>query len=177
MMETITIEFTDEEYGMIAKAAKEYGKTAEEYCQALADWMVDPENKELLDYYFRHAVQEEKRREFDQLVSKGMEPIYANYHVYGRVLAVAVKPDRDYTLLVKFNNGETRRLDCRRYICGVGAFLENKADFHRVQVDEYGIIYWDIDSNIDSNVVWENVYDICPHDVYELSELLETEEV
>ena len=106
-----------------------------------------------------------------------MEPIYAIYHVYGRVLAVAVKPDRDYTLLVRFNNGETRRFDCRQYICGEGAFLKNKADFHRVKVDEYGIIYWDIDPNIDSNIVWENVYDICHHEVYELSEPLETEEV
>ena len=176
MTETITIEFTDEEYGMIAKAAKEYGKTAEEYCQALADWMVDPENKELVANYCLRAAQEEKSRRFDQLVAEGMEPIYANYHVYGRVLAVAVKPDRDYTLLVKFNNGETRRLDCRQFISGVGSFLQNKADFHRAKVDEYGIIYWDIDPNIDSNIEWDNVYDVCHHEVYEMSEPLEMEE-
>ena len=164
MTETITIEFADEDEKMIAKIAEKYGQTAHEYLQVLTNKMLAPENRELLDSYFRHAAQEEKRRKFDQLVSEGMEPIYANYHVYGSVLAVAVKPSKDYTLLVKFNNGEIRRLDCRRYICGVGAFLENKADFHRVQVDEYGIIYWDIDPNIESNVVWENVYDICPHE-------------
>lgn len=177
MMETITIEFTDEEEKMIAKIAEKYGQTAHEYLQAFTNKMLAPENRELLDSYFQRAAQEEKSRKFERLVAEGMEPIYANYHVYGRVLTVAVKPDRDYTLLVKFNNGETRRLDCRQFISGVGSFLQNKADFHRAKVDEYGIIYWDIDPNIDSNIEWENVYDICPHDVYELSEPLETENV
>lgn len=175
MMETITIEFTDEEEKMIAKLAEKYGQTAHEYLQALTNKMLAPENRELLDSYFRRVVQEEKSRKYDRLVAEGMEPVYAIYHVYGRVLPIAVKPSQDYTLLVKFNNGETRRLDCRQYINGTGAFLQNKSDFQRVQVDAYGIIYWEIDPNIDSDSAWDNLYDICPHEVFELSEPLETE--
>lgn len=176
MMKTITIEFNDEEAAVIAKTAQKHGQTAEEYCQTFAKRMLAPENEERVTHFLESIIRKEKSRKFDQLVAEGMEPIYANYHVYGRILAVAVKPDRDYTLLVKFNNGEIRRLDCMQFICGIGAFLQNKADFYRVQVDEYGAVCWNIDPDVDSNIVWENKFDICPHEVFALSEPLETEE-
>ena len=77
MTETITIEFTEEEEKMIAKIAEKYGQTAQEYLQALTNKMLAPENRELLDSFFRRVAQEEKSRRFDQLVAGGMEPIYA----------------------------------------------------------------------------------------------------
>ena len=161
MSETITVEFTIKEYAQIAEVAQKEGKTVEQYCQELVQWKADA--------ILRNLVQDEKSRKFDQLVAEGMEPIYANYHAYGNILAVAVMPVEDYTLLVRFNNDELRRLDCSRYLSGTGAFLQNKAAFQQAQVDEYGTIYWGMDPYSDSGATGD-YFDLCPHEIYELSE-------
>ncbi|MBQ2880828.1 MAG: hypothetical protein IJE40_01030 [Clostridia bacterium] len=43
------------------------------------------------------------------------------------------------------------------------AEIEN---FKRVYLDETSNISWDIDPNIDSNVVWSNKVDICSDECY-----------
>ena len=39
-------------------------------------------------------------------------------------------------------------------------------NFQRVYLDDCGDVSWDIDPNIDSNVVWNNKVDICPDGCY-----------
>ena len=39
-------------------------------------------------------------------------------------------------------------------------------NFRRVYLDESGSVSWDIDPNVDSNVVWNNKVDLCPDGCY-----------
>ncbi|MBC2579417.1 DUF2442 domain-containing protein [Clostridium sp. DJ247] len=49
---------------------------------------------------------------------------------------------------------------------GVFEILKDLNKFKEVFIDESGNVAWDRDTNIDSNVVWNNRIDICKNSIY-----------
>lgn len=82
---------------------------------------------------------------------------------------IAVVPNDDYTLTLTFGNGEVRRLDIKTHLSR-GRVLDLLMDmerFRRVYINEaFHCVSWDIDPNIDSKQVWDNVIDLCPDSCY-----------
>lgn len=97
-----------------------------------------------------------------------LPPEFAAYFAQGRRRITAVQPNPDYTLTLSFDNGERRLYDVKPLIDkgGVMTALGDAARFNRVRLDEGHSVAWDIDPNVDSSVVWENVIDLCPDCCY-----------
>ena len=79
----------------------------------------------------------------DYYLSKGFDRPMAEYFARGRKRLAAVAPQRDFTLLLTYEDGE-----------------------QRVYLDDEHVVSWDIDPTVDSNVVWNNKVDICPDGCY-----------
>ena len=78
-----------------------------------------------------------------------------------RVKIINVVPNDDYTLLLKFTNGEVRIYDMKDSLFGVFEILKDINKFREVFIDENGNIAWDRDNSIDSSIHWNNRIDIC----------------
>ena len=87
-----------------------------------------------------------------------------------RILSVV--PNDDYTLMLKFNNGEVRIYEMKDSLFGVFEILKNISKFKEVFIDEHGNIAWDKDNNVDSNIHWNNRIDICKDAIYFESKLV-----
>lgn len=101
-------------------------------------------------------------------LSKGFDRKMAEYFAGGRKTILGVIPNDDFTLTIRFDDGQKRLLDVRPLLKKGTVFepfmkLEN---FRRVYVDETHGIAWDIDPNIDSGKVWSNKVDLCPDSCY-----------
>ena len=97
-------------------------------------------------------------------MSKGMGRKMAEYFASGRKKIVSVIPGDDFTLLLKFDNGEMRIYDVAPLL-KKGSVFEPFADitnFRRVYLDDENCVAWDVDPNVDSNIVWSNKVDLCP---------------
>ena len=101
-------------------------------------------------------------------LEKGFPPKEAAYFANGRRTITGVTPEKGKTLLLQFDNGETRRLDMRPIIQkgGVFAFLSCQEDFNRVYLDEENCVSWDRDPEVDSLLVWDNKIDLSPEMCY-----------
>ncbi len=53
-----------------------------------------------------------------------------------------------------------------KMLLGWTAFHRDIRHFKRVYLDEQNAVSWDIDPNVDSNVVWNNKVDLCPDTCY-----------
>lgn len=107
-------------------------------------------------------------RTVDWYLSKGFDQRTAEYYACGRRRIVSVTPSEDFSLMLTFDNGETRRLDCRSFLqpgTVFAPFMEYSS-FSRVYLDDTHSVCWDIDPNVDSEVVWSNKVDICPDSCY-----------
>lgn len=107
-------------------------------------------------------------KSIEYYLSKGLDQATAEYFASGRKKIVAVKPNEDFTLTLSFDNGETRLYDMNPAI-QPGTIFESLSDFEafrRVYLDETNCVSWDIDPNVDSNVVWNNKLDLCPDSCY-----------
>ena len=107
-------------------------------------------------------------RNVEYYLSKGFDRPMAEYFASGRRKITAVVPCEDFSLLLSFDNGETRRYDCKPFLKPDTVFepfilYEN---FKRVYLDSDNCVSWDIDPNVDSNIVWSNKVDICPDGCY-----------
>ena len=79
-----------------------------------------------------------------------------------------VIPNDDFTLTISFDNGEKRIYNAAPLL-KPGTVFETLADlnnFRRVYIDDEHCISWDINPNIDSNLVWNNKVDLCPDSCY-----------
>ncbi|WP_297424669.1 DUF2442 domain-containing protein [Clostridium sp.] len=85
---------------------------------------------------------------------------------------ISVTPNEDYTLLIKFDNGEIRIYEMKDSLFGVFEILKDIKKFKEVFIDEHGNIAWDRDNNIDSNIHWNNRIDICKEAIYLESKLI-----
>ena len=101
-------------------------------------------------------------------ISKGFDYKMAEYFASGRKKIVDVTPNTDFTLTLTFDNKEVRIYDCKPLLIK-GTVFETFIDynnFKRVYLDNDRCVSWDIDPNIDSNIVWNNKVDICPDTCY-----------
>lgn len=107
-------------------------------------------------------------RTVEDYMAKGFDRKTAEYFASGRKKIVAVTPNDDYTLTIRFDNGEQRLLDVSPLLRKGTVFepFMNLADFHRVYVDDQHCIAWDVDPTVDSNEVWSNKVDLCPDSCY-----------
>lgn len=101
-------------------------------------------------------------------LSQGFDRPMAEYFASGRKKLVAVTPQKDFSLLLTYENGEKRVLDMKSTLERGGVFtpLREYDNFKRVYIDDCNSVSWDIDPNVDSNVVWNNKVDICPDSCY-----------
>ena len=90
-----------------------------------------------------------------------------------RIKIEVIVPQDDYSLIIKFSNGETRRYDMKSNLFGVFEILKDINKFKEAFIDEYGNIAWDRDKNVDSNIYWNNRIDLCRDAVY-LDSILES---
>lgn len=101
-------------------------------------------------------------------LSKDFDRPAAEYFASGRKRIIGVSANDDFTLTIRFDNGEQRLYDMRPYLKKGTVFepfakLEN---FRRVYVDDTHAIAWDIDPNVDSKKVWSNKVDLSPDSCY-----------
>ncbi len=107
-------------------------------------------------------------KRIEYYLDKGFDPKTATYFASGRRTIVSVAPGPDFTVLLKFDNGESRILDMKPSIKPgtVFAFLADPANFNRVYLDESKCVSWDINPNVDSKNVWSNKVDISADSCY-----------
>ncbi|MCL2003432.1 MAG: DUF2442 domain-containing protein [Oscillospiraceae bacterium] len=90
-----------------------------------------------------------------------------DYFKSGRRKILSVAANDNFTLTIVFDNNERKIYDMRENLKGdVFRHFRALPEFKRVYVDNNGCIAWDIDSGIDSNVVWRNKVDLCPDSCY-----------
>ena len=107
-------------------------------------------------------------KDIEYYLSKGFDRKMAEYFSNGRKIIVSVIANDDYTLILGFDNGEKRIYDVAPLI-EPGTIFEMLLDlnnFRRVYIDDEHCIAWDIDSNVDSNMVWNNKIDLSPDNCY-----------
>lgn len=109
------------------------------------------------------------KRDVDYYLSIGMDKVTAEYFASGIKDIVSVKPNLDFTLTLEYDNGQVRIFDCK-HLLGEGTVFEPFIDyenFKRVYVSDNGRrVCWDIDPEVDSNEVWNNVVDLCADALY-----------
>lgn len=108
------------------------------------------------------------RKSVADYLSMGFDQSMAEYFANGRRTIVDVVPNDDYTLLLRFDNGERRLYDVAPLL-EAGTVFAPLADldiFRRVYLDDAHCVSWDIDPNVDSNIVWNNKIDLCPDGCY-----------
>ena len=101
-------------------------------------------------------------------LSKGCDRTIAEYYASGRKKILSVNPNADFTLLLVFDNDERKILDVKPILeeGGVFAPLREYSIFKHVYLDDRNCVSWDIDPDIDSNVVWNNKVDLCSDSCY-----------
>lgn len=101
-------------------------------------------------------------------LSKGFDQPMAEYYASGRKKILSVTPNTDFTLSLVFDNGEKRVFDVKPILEKGGIFttFRDYNNFSRVYLDDCNTVSWDIDPNVDSNVVWNNKVDISPDSCY-----------
>lgn len=104
----------------------------------------------------------------DDYLSKGFDRQTAEYFAAGKKTIVGVAANDDFTLTLRFDNGERRLYDMRPFLRKGTVFepLANPEIFRRAYVDDANAVAWDIDPSIDSNTVWSNKVDLCPDTCY-----------
>lgn len=101
-------------------------------------------------------------------LSKGFDQKTAEYYAAGRRTIVSVAANDDFTLTLRFDNGEVRLYDAKPLL-EKGTVFEPFSDienFRRVYLDEQHCVSWDIDPAVDSEKVWNNKVDLCPDSCY-----------
>ena len=101
-------------------------------------------------------------------LSKGLDIKMAEYFASGRKKITAVVPNDDFTLTLSFANGEKRVFDVTPLL-KEGTVFEtflNLEDFKRVYIDDTNCVAWDINPEIDSQIVWNNKVDISSDSCY-----------
>lgn len=106
-------------------------------------------------------------RDHEYYRESGLSEDAARYFATGRRKIVFVEPLDGYRLRLTFDNNERRIFDMNECISRGGVFrcLEEEDAFKRVKLVN-GVVCWDRNPEVDSNVVWNNRLDICPDNCY-----------
>ncbi len=102
------------------------------------------------------------KRTIEYYLSKGFDYPAAEYFANGRRVATKVVPNDDFSLKIEFDNGEIKRYDMKSSMEKGTVFepLNDMQIFKRAYIDDCHSICWDIDPEIDSNIVWSNKLDL-----------------
>lgn len=101
-------------------------------------------------------------------LSKGLDMKTAEYYASGRKKIIDVVANDNFTLTLSFDNGEKRIYDVAPLL-EKGTVFEtflNLEDFKRVYIDDTNCVSWDINPEIDSQIVWNNKVDISSDSCY-----------
>lgn len=101
-------------------------------------------------------------------LSKGFDRKAAEYFASGKKKVAGVVANDDFTLTIRFDNGEERLYDMNPLL-KKGTVFEPFIDlesFRGVYVDDTHCIAWDIDPSMDSDKVWSNKVDLCSDECY-----------
>lgn len=101
-------------------------------------------------------------------LARGFEKEVAEYYASGRRRIISVIPHTDFTLTLFFDNGEKRIYDMKPSISDGTVFepLKDYGVFSRAYLDDSACVSWDINPEVDSNIVWSNKLDLCPDSCY-----------
>lgn len=88
------------------------------------------------------------------------------YFDNGRRKIKEITANENYTLTLIFDNEEVRIYDMKDKMKGVLSILQDISKFKECFIDESGNVAWDIDNNVDSNMVWSNRIDLCTDSLY-----------
>ena len=107
-------------------------------------------------------------KNFDFYISKGFDKQFAEYFAAGRKRLTDVIPNENFTLILTYDNNDKRLFDMKPIIQKGGVFTHFKEldNFNRVYIDDCNNIAWDIDPNIDSNIIWNNKVDLSSDSCY-----------
>lgn len=107
------------------------------------------------------------KRTVDYYLAIGCDRLAAEYYAGGRKRLTGVKANPGFTLTLTYEGREERIYDCKPLLDQGGVFvhLRKYENFARAFI-EFGAVCWDIDPNVDSNVVWNNRIDLCPDTCY-----------
>ena len=100
--------------------------------------------------------------------SCGFDAATARYFANGRRKVVSAAANPDFTLTLRFDNGEIRLYDAKPLLKRGTAFepFTQFENFSRVYVDDTNAVAWDIDPQVDSRIVWNNKIDLSPDTCY-----------
>ena len=98
------------------------------------------------------------QRSYADYLAMGMDEKAARYFAAGRRRIISAEPQEGHRIILTFDNGERKMLDCSAKMSAGSIFLKvaSPEDFNRVFVDENGNLAWDIDKTVDSAKVWNN---------------------
>lgn len=88
------------------------------------------------------------------------------YFDKGERKIIKVEPNDDYSLTVTFDNNEARIYDMSNNLYGIFEFLQDKNNFKKVFIDEFGNITWEREQKVGSGKPFSNRIDICKDSVY-----------
>lgn len=94
-----------------------------------------------------------------------IEPKVQEYFLNPRKI-VKVDAESNYILKLLFDNGEEKFYDMSDKLHGIMSVLKSESKFKEVFVDEFGNVAWDIDTNVDSSIHWNNRIDLCKDALY-----------
>lgn len=104
----------------------------------------------------------------DDYLLKGLGRAEAEYFAGGRRTIISVIPNDNFTLTLRFDNGEVRLYNVVPLLQKGTVFepLTDVQTFRRVYLDEQNCVAWDIDPTVDSHEIWNNKIDLCPDTCY-----------
>ena len=110
----------------------------------------------------------EYAKKVQSYLDKGFDRETAEYFASGRKRIVSVVANDDFSLRLRFDNGEVRSLDCKPILADGTVFapFRELANFKRVYLDDCDCVAWDIDPSVDSNKVGSNKVDLSPDSCY-----------
>ena len=97
----------------------------------------------------------------------------SDYFGKGKRRLIEVTPSSGYLLTLKYDDNELRLYNLSGKLTGVMSVLVDEAKFNEVFIDDSGNIAWDIDKNIDSDVVFSNRIDLSSDNAYIYGERLQ----
>jgi len=90
-----------------------------------------------------------------------------NYFNSGRRKIISVSANDDFTLSLTFDNNINKLYDMKEELKGdVFKPIQELSKFKNVFLDENGCVAWDIDPDVDSDIVWNNRINLCPDSCY-----------
>ena len=89
-----------------------------------------------------------------------------DYLKNGRRKLVKITANDDYSLTLVFDDDETRVYELANMLTGVLVILKDKNKFKEVFIDSFGNIAWDIDNQVDSDIVPNNRIDLSADNAY-----------